>query len=63
MTTPTQVARPVSLWWLSACLAWGVGIVIAVLGLLGSPSTWNRLDVLLGCAVCLFVGLIFGSLS
>jgi hypothetical protein len=63
MTTPTVVARPAGIFWLLACAAWGVGIVLAALGLLGSPSTWNRLDVLLGCAICLFIGLILGSLS
>jgi hypothetical protein len=44
-------------------VSWGVGIVLAALGLLASPASWNRLDVLLGCAICLFAGLILGSLS
>jgi hypothetical protein len=59
----TTAGRPVSVFWLAACAAWTCGIVIAVLGMLSAVSSWNRTDMSFACFLCLFAGLILGSLA
>ena len=65
MTTPsvTAAGRPVSVLWLLACAAWLAGIVLSCLGMLGAISSWNRTDILFAAFICLFAGLLLGSVT
>jgi hypothetical protein len=55
--------RPVSIWWFCSLLAWLCGVVISVLGMLGAVASWSRADMTFATLLCLFTGLILGSLS
>jgi hypothetical protein len=58
----TILSRPVNLGWALACVAWVVGLVIAVLGSSSALAFWSRSSMQFVCDGCLFVGLLLNNL-